>query len=91
MNSKSEGRPLPAISSVHDAIQNAVIERSKADAEKKVQQKNLTVRMNPKKKELLGKICQTHGVKVSDFFRSCSDLMLQDYLGPEEYALQFPS
>lgn len=71
------------ISSVHDALQDAVVDRQKQKREPK---ENITVRMDPLKKEELKKICQVNGTTASDFLRSCADALLKDYMGPKQFA-----
>ena len=70
------------ISSVHDALREAVIGSLKQKREPK---ENLTVRMDPNTKEELKRLCEVHGTTASDFLRSCADSLLKDYLGPSSF------
>lgn len=71
------------ISSVHDALQDAVVGRQKP---KREPMENITVRMERLKKEEFKKICAVHGTTPSDFMRACANRLLADYLGTKAFA-----
>lgn len=54
--------------------------------QKRDPKENITVRMDPTKKEELKRICEVHGTTASDFLRSCADSLLRDYMGPQSFA-----
>lgn len=72
------------ISSVHDALQEAIVDKNKQKREPK---ENITVRMDPFEKEELKRICQVHGTTASDFLRSCAKSLLRDYMGSKQFAV----
>lgn len=67
------------VSTVHDALAES---RFKARPGAKL---NLTIRTDPKIKELAHKICATQGTNISDYLRCCLDALVRDYTGPKAF------
>lgn len=72
-----------AIASVHDALQEAVINKRRSKREPK---ENITIRLDPAKKDKLKEICKASGIDPSDFMRACVDRLLVDFMGPKQFA-----
>jgi hypothetical protein len=68
------------LTSVHDALQNAVLESGT-----KTEMINCTFKVPPHVKDLAEKICDRHGTTMSVFLRECVKGLVRDYnWGPTE-------
>lgn len=70
------------IASIHDALGEALTHR---DVRNRAVMQNLTIRIDPRKKQLLTELCATHGLSPSEFLRACCDLLLRDYIGEKAW------
>jgi hypothetical protein len=77
-NAKSpEVAPAPRID-IHAALQRA--------ASPGVKLQTTSVKLNPVVKEIAGQICGVQGKTVSSFCNACLEILVEDYLGPKEFA-----
>lgn len=72
-----------AIANIHDALTDAITGKARYKRDPK---ENITVRLDPAKKEKAKEICEVSGTTASDFLRACVDRLLLDYMGPKEFA-----
>jgi len=73
---------MDEVTNIHDALAQSVVNKQKSKRDPK---ENITVRLDPKKKEELKRICEVQGTSPSDFFRACADALLRDYMGAKQF------
>ncbi len=66
------------VTSVHDALQRAVLSESN-----RVAMVNVNFKVDPGRKSIAEGICEKNGTTLSAYFRECIDGLILDYAGPK--------
>lgn len=66
------------VTSVHDALQRAVLSESN-----RVAMVNANFKVDPGRKSVAETICEKNGTTLSAYLRECTDGLIIDYAGPK--------